>query len=277
MRILYLQPSHIRYSQDSINNYFDSKSRHSNTLIGETLDELCEGRCRIEDIENISVVKKDRMWFTADNRRLWVFKHLERLRKCTKIPVYESNYIPYHKFTTLNNGESVIVRRNPGGRWYREPTPRFNDIASIKIVLSERHTKIEHPLPSRFNQEQVNTQTTAGQKPLLSPPNRGEIQFTAMGGINTATKEQEMKEPRFQVHETFDHSVRINSNTRSSDIQYGYIIPTSADHHGDDVHILAEEQKEQVPDKIRSIHMMPKSKREIYNSGNLDCCLCIIL
>ncbi|WAR29658.1 hypothetical protein MAR_003226 [Mya arenaria] len=37
-----LRPSEIYYSQDSINNVFDKRCRHSYKLIGETLDEICE-------------------------------------------------------------------------------------------------------------------------------------------------------------------------------------------------------------------------------------------
>ncbi|KAK3612470.1 hypothetical protein CHS0354_032086 [Potamilus streckersoni] len=234
MRILYLQPSHIRYSQDSINNYFDSKSIHSNIRIGETLDDLCEGRCRIEDIENISVVKKDGMWFTADNRRLWVFRNLERLGKCTKIPVYVTNYIPNHKFTTDNDGESVFVRRNPGGRWHLESTPNSNDTSSTKHGLSGRHTELKLPIPSRLIQDQVSTQN-------------------AVAGIHTATEKPEVQEPRFQKYKTFDHSVHTKTNLISSDtythIQYAPMIQTFSDDDGTDVHIPVEEPEVQVPDE----------------------------
>lgn len=117
--MMYVRPSDIYFSQDSIQPYFDIKSLHTSYLIGETLDDLCERRCRIRDIPTISVVQKNWKWFTADNRRLWVFRHLERLGKCNSIPVQTTDYLSPSKFTTVNGGESVRVRGDPGGRWYK--------------------------------------------------------------------------------------------------------------------------------------------------------------
>ncbi|KAL4220205.1 Heat shock 70 kDa protein 12A [Mactra antiquata] len=114
-----LSPSEIFYSQNSINNKFDERCSHSFKYIGETLDDICDGRCRIDDIPRISVAKKNGKWVTADNRRLWVFKHLHRLGKCDQIYVNETSSIPWQKYTTENGGVSIPVRRNqPGGKWY---------------------------------------------------------------------------------------------------------------------------------------------------------------
>ncbi|XP_045170382.2 uncharacterized protein LOC123532856 [Mercenaria mercenaria] len=120
---MYLKPSEIFFSQDSINNVFDKNCGHRYKPIGETLDALCEGRCSVNSIPTISVVKHNNKWFTADNRRLWVFRNLERLGKCDKIYVSEGFYIPPSKFTTYNGGESVHVRNgSPGGFWHRKPS-----------------------------------------------------------------------------------------------------------------------------------------------------------
>lgn len=54
-----LRPSEIRYCQDSIGNRFDEKCRHSNAFIGETLDELIEGKINVNDIPPISATKID--------------------------------------------------------------------------------------------------------------------------------------------------------------------------------------------------------------------------
>ena len=67
-----LKPSKIRYTQDSINNHFDRRGLHRQKLIGETLDDLIEGRINVDDIPKINVVKRNGEWFTVDNRRLWV-------------------------------------------------------------------------------------------------------------------------------------------------------------------------------------------------------------
>ena len=117
-----LRPSDIYFSQDSIKNTFQERCPHSYNTVGETLDDLCEGRINVNDIPPISVLNKGGKWFTGDNRRLWIFRHLERLGKCTTIPVRETGYIPSTMFTTLNGGASVTVRRNPGGVWYLRPS-----------------------------------------------------------------------------------------------------------------------------------------------------------
>lgn len=109
-----LYPSEIHYCQDSISNTF-----RDGNFLGETLDELCDGRLNICDIPTISVYDDDGRWITADNRRLWVFKMLERLGKCGQIPVIEINNIPSDKLTSTNGGVSVRVRGHPGGSWYR--------------------------------------------------------------------------------------------------------------------------------------------------------------
>lgn len=113
-----LIPSEIRYSQDSISNHFDSKSRHGNVRIGKTLDDLIEVYISVADIPTITVIKKHETWFTADNRRLWVFQHLEIVGKCDTIPVKETTHIPWTKMTTNNNGTSVRVRGSVGGKYY---------------------------------------------------------------------------------------------------------------------------------------------------------------
>ncbi|KAH3896136.1 uncharacterized protein LOC127864357 isoform X1 [Dreissena polymorpha] len=115
-----LKPSEILYSQDSINIYFDSRSSNANHKLGETLDDICEGKCSIESIPAITVVNQDVKWMTTDNRRLWVFKELELLGKCVNIQVNVGQSIPESKRTTKNNGVSIIIRGYPGGDWYQK-------------------------------------------------------------------------------------------------------------------------------------------------------------
>ncbi|KAL3891607.1 hypothetical protein ACJMK2_003862 [Sinanodonta woodiana] len=121
---LNLYPSEIRFSQKAINTMFDRKSLHPYRSIGQTLDDLCEGRCAISDIPRISVCRHDDEWYTKDNRRLWVFKQLEALGKCGKITVnvVDRSEIDSRKFSTDNKGRSVefIRLRSPGGEWYKK-------------------------------------------------------------------------------------------------------------------------------------------------------------
>ena len=127
---MHLNPSEIHYSQDSIKNEF----RSGHGQIGLTLDKLCKGDIKVEAIPAIGVMKRDGKWFTGDNRRLWVFRHLERLGKCTKIRVnYET--IPSKKMTTKNGGMHVRVRGNPGGSWYNKPTQvRITSVSTVPQI-----------------------------------------------------------------------------------------------------------------------------------------------
>jgi hypothetical protein len=139
-----LKPSEIFYSQDSIMNRFQCGK-----YIGATLDELCDGGCVIEQIPTISVDQMNGKWVTGDNRRLWVFRHLERLGKCPEdgVPVRYHGYINPSKFTTVNGGASIRVRRgSPGGRWYvKAAPPRRTAVAppsvgsSVASFLSTPH------------------------------------------------------------------------------------------------------------------------------------------
>ncbi|XP_053385950.1 uncharacterized protein LOC128550627 [Mercenaria mercenaria] len=113
-----LKPSEIYYCQSSIKNRFKN-----GTMIGETLDDLCEGRCQLSSFPKIRVTKRDSKWFTTDNRRLWVFRQLYRLEKCGEIPVIVTGSIPPKKMSTGNGGLSVSVRGigGPGGMWHLKP------------------------------------------------------------------------------------------------------------------------------------------------------------
>ena len=113
--MIQLKPSEIRFSQDSISNKFDS-----NVYIGDTLDDLIKGHIRITDIPTISVKNVNGNWVSADNRRLWVFQHLEQFGKCETIQVIETGYIPPFKYSSTNDGLSVKIRGggNPGGAAY---------------------------------------------------------------------------------------------------------------------------------------------------------------
>lgn len=116
---MYLQPSDICFSQDSIGSTFGRCTSHPFKPIGETLDDILTGTINVNSIPSISVCKKDGKWFTADNRRLWVLQEAEKRGKCSEVYVQKTSYINYNKFTTVNNGTSVYVRGNPGGYLWR--------------------------------------------------------------------------------------------------------------------------------------------------------------
>ena len=123
-RKMWLKPSNIFYCQDSISSTFGRSTNHSEEQIGTTLDDLYYGRIKIEKIPKITVVKRDDgKWYTANNRRLWIFHHLEGAGKCSEIEVLIGTSLS--RFTTENGGTSVRIYRgnDPGGACRRFVTP----------------------------------------------------------------------------------------------------------------------------------------------------------
>lgn len=88
-----LATSEIYYSPDSISNKFGKSTEYAGVLIGETSDKILTGDCSIFDINTIQVVRRNGVYLTADNRRLWIFKMLEEMGECTQIPVHKTHYI----------------------------------------------------------------------------------------------------------------------------------------------------------------------------------------
>ncbi|KAJ8317889.1 hypothetical protein KUTeg_002980 [Tegillarca granosa] len=121
-----LPPSEIRFTQDSIGTTFGRSTRHAFQPIGETLDDLLKGRCSIYTIPSISVTWKKGKVYSADNRRLWICKKAEALESFNSIPVREIDdyYISSMKRTTVNKGESLYVRGDPGGSYWKTLKPR---------------------------------------------------------------------------------------------------------------------------------------------------------
>ena len=112
--VVVLRPSDIRYTQSSISNRFTNGG-----LLGELLDDIVVGRCFLTSIKRIEVKLVEGLWFSADNRRLWVFKQLEFLGHCPAVPVKVVKYVPGNKYSTENEGRDVTIRGGePGGKWF---------------------------------------------------------------------------------------------------------------------------------------------------------------
>lgn len=105
---MFLQPSEIRFSQDSIGNTFGHYTNHPYKPIGETLDDILSGS--VTSLPDISVTLINGLWYTADSRRLWVLQQAEQCGEIDDIYVSLINKINPNKFTTENDGISVEVR-----------------------------------------------------------------------------------------------------------------------------------------------------------------------
>ncbi|CAC5402447.1 unnamed protein product [Mytilus coruscus] len=120
-----LKPSEIYFSQNRINALF-----RCHRQVGGTLDDIMEGRCSVEDIPTISVMNREGKWVTADNRRLWVFRHLEKLGKCTYITAMKTSFIPESKLNSENGGRTVefYIGMAATGEWHKKvPTIEIQD------------------------------------------------------------------------------------------------------------------------------------------------------
>ncbi|KAH3858257.1 hypothetical protein DPMN_100877 [Dreissena polymorpha] len=107
---------------------------------------FCKGRTAIYSIPTITVVKRNGQWVTAENRRLWVFRQLEELGKCTFIDVNAGYSIPAAKLTLTYGGVTVRVRGNP----YRRSEYLYNDSS----LLSNSY---DNATPYRSNSTRITT------------------------------------------------------------------------------------------------------------------------
>ncbi|OWF53290.1 uncharacterized protein LOC110446604 [Mizuhopecten yessoensis] len=127
---LYLKPSEIRYTQATISGVFRQTTRHKNTQIGKTLDDILVASSSIDQIPKITVCKKNGQWYSFDNRRLWIFKKLEKYGICSKILVKSKRFKKIKfttKFTTKSDGTTVELRGgDAGGTYWRQQEELVN-------------------------------------------------------------------------------------------------------------------------------------------------------
>lgn len=60
---MFLKPSEIRFSQDSIGNSFGGYTSHPFRRIGQTLDDILSGCCNVDSIPRISVMNRNGLYF----------------------------------------------------------------------------------------------------------------------------------------------------------------------------------------------------------------------
>jgi len=106
-----MKPSHIRYSQDSIKDTYKDGKKVADTIAG-----LKDGSINPSEIPQIRLFWKDGKIYSLDNRRLATFQESGRdvpyrmaTRREVKNDIEEGN-----KFSTLNDGVSIRVRRGRG-------------------------------------------------------------------------------------------------------------------------------------------------------------------
>lgn len=97
--------------QDSIGNTFGRYTSHPYKPIGETLDDIISGS--VTSLPDISVTMINGLWYTADNRRLWVLQQAEQCGEIDDIYVSLTDEIDPNKLTTENHGISVKSQGRP--------------------------------------------------------------------------------------------------------------------------------------------------------------------
>ncbi|XP_052069380.1 uncharacterized protein LOC127708521 [Mytilus californianus] len=104
-----VKPSEVLFSQVSIANKFKD-----GRLIGEVRDDIYDGIMSVKDLPMIEVKLIDGKYVSADNRRLWILKQLERLRHLSRVEVINIRRIDRRKSARTDH---VKIRGgNPGGR-----------------------------------------------------------------------------------------------------------------------------------------------------------------
>ncbi|CAC5394657.1 unnamed protein product [Mytilus coruscus] len=156
-----LRPSEIFFSQDSISNKWGEQSSCRSKLIGKTLDELLTEHISLKDIPNITVVIKNGKFYTADNRRLWIFRKAEELGFVHTIEVdhVARRHVKRKKFTTNNGGISIKIRGSgdPGGITWKTWKPNSNQ---DKKENTEKFALRSHVIHSRVQGPFIKQKTT---------------------------------------------------------------------------------------------------------------------
>ncbi|XP_078491909.1 uncharacterized protein LOC144747615 isoform X2 [Ciona intestinalis] len=108
-----MKPSKIQFSQDSV-----AKSFKNGTDLHETCQLISTGSVSADEIPPIRVIIKDDKAISVDNRRLYVFRVLEKAGCLRSIKVQVINqFDAENRFTSTNDG--CHARLRSGGRWER--------------------------------------------------------------------------------------------------------------------------------------------------------------
>ena len=112
-----LRPSQIRFMQDSISS--DFKNGQS---VNERAVDLARGNITPKNFPTIRVVKKNGVYYSFDNRRLYIFRYAELRNSIEEVEVKKvsPNLLNPSKFTTKNHGREIVVRNGTTLNHYRE-------------------------------------------------------------------------------------------------------------------------------------------------------------
>jgi len=105
--IVELAPSEIRFMHDTIRPQF-----RNGKGVNQVIEDIYKGVTKIEDIPRIEVTKRNNKYYSLSNRRLYVFRVLQKRKFLSRIEVFLVTRWEEQKYTTKSDGESVKVRRD---------------------------------------------------------------------------------------------------------------------------------------------------------------------
>ncbi|XP_062583857.1 uncharacterized protein LOC134245602 [Saccostrea cucullata] len=109
---VYMRPSQIRYTHDSIQANF-----RNGTPMEHTFRQLVFQKIQVDSLPMIQVTQHNGYWYVVrGNRRLFLLKKLEKLGRVTTVQMVKKPFDPdvfNRQYTTKDNGISVRIRGDP--------------------------------------------------------------------------------------------------------------------------------------------------------------------
>lgn len=200
-----MRPSQLRYTHDSVSNTFRDGNAMETTFLS-----LLNGILDIDDLQCLVAMSYNQKWFVVrGNRRLYVYKKLEDIGKCSTVTVDKQRFEEIlfdRQFTTKNMGLTIRVR---GGR-------------NMELILNQLannwrdvQTKRQRKKPSVRNVYQVADTTTTAH---ITQP---------WASSGTSTRALQYTRTPAQSN---DYNVRVLSATRPSG-GYAPTPPSMANYH----------------------------------------------
>ena len=114
--LVLLKPSEIRFTKNLLAAKFDN-----GIPLVETFTQIKNGEILVEDIPLIEVVfyQEKWEWYTQNNRRLWVFKELEKIGKCEYIKTKRIEYVEnVFDYPSLLYGSAALKENTRSFSWH---------------------------------------------------------------------------------------------------------------------------------------------------------------
>ena len=210
-----LRPSDIRYTQSTISNKFSD-----GTLIGNLLDDIVIGRCFVSAIKRIEVKLVDGVWYSADNRRLWVFKQLEFLGHCPLVTVKTVKRIDWAKCTSANGGIDVSLRGGqPGGIWYSKVEEIRQLLKHDSSVSDKRNNKIGLAKTKLCNPKTFSSIAIQSSKCPVFQPNASQFVRRNSGKVQLDISDGKQSNPNANASKS---TLQVKAFKQTTDVKAKY-------------------------------------------------------